>query len=528
MKKRWSLIPLGGVAYLTLLALLLRAERGAPGATITSLGDALWFSLVTLTTAGYGDCYPVTPWGKTVGAVFLLLSTGLIAFCVAVVLSALSGRLLPWLRLALSGKRRWYLFPGGNRESAALAAALLREEPDAGAVFWREDAAPVPEWTGLLEGLDWYWGDCPWRDFIRRRKNCTLLVLGPEEQKNYTLAMEAAGFSVPVFCQSSLSPETLPENLTLFHPWECCARLYWQREPLGAEEREILVIGGGNYAAALVEQGLLTNISISGERVTWHLFGDWGEFRRDHPYLGAAVNIDGSLPGEDTLVFHSEPWNALPHLLEGAERILLWSDEDGENLERYRRLTRWFPVKGRVRLRLSAPLPGLETAAFGASEEILTPELVLRRGLDRTAMEMHERYRRGTGNTAPRWEELSPFLRRSNRAAADHLLVKLRLLLGEEFSGELTAEACARAFRRWQETREERGDLYRELEHRRWMRFYALHNWRLGERDDVLRRHPAMRPFRELSRGEQAKDDYAWELLGDLGQQEKRGEDAYG
>lgn len=58
------------------------------------------------------------------------------------------------------------------------------------------------------------------------------------------------------------------------------------------------------------------------------------------------------------------------------------------------------------------------------------------------------------------------------------------------------------------------------------MRFYALHNWRLGERDDVLRRHPAMRPFRELSRGEQAKDDYAWELLGDLGQQEKRGEDA--
>lgn len=514
MKKRWALAVLGGSVYLTLLILLIRAERGAAGATITSLGEAVWFSLVTLTTAGYGDCFPVTSWGKLIGVVFLLLSTGLIAFCVAAVLSAMTGRLLPRLRLFLSGKKRWYLFPGGSREAAVLAAQILREEPAAGAVFWREDAAaPEPEWTGLLAGLDWYWGDCSWDVFLRRRKNCTLLILGADERANYALAMEAAARLVPVYCQSSLFPENQPANLTFFHCWDCCARLYWHREPLRAEEREILVIGEGRYAAALLEQGILENISRPGETVTWHLFGDWEEFRRDHPCLDTAMNIAGSMPGEDTVVFHREPWNADPALPERAERILVCGDDDRENLELFRRLTRWFPLRGRVHLRMAGPLPGLGTTVFGADEEIFTPELVLRRGLDRVAVEMHEIYRRSAGGNVPRWEELPPFLRRSNRAAADHLPSKLRLLLGEDASWEVTAENCARAFCRWQETREEQGDLYREMEHRRWMRFYAFHNWRYGERDDALRRHPALLPFRELPPGEQVKDDYAWAAL---------------
>lgn len=516
MKKHWIFAGLGGAAYLTLLVLLIRVEREASGATITSLGNAIWFSLVTMTTAGYGDCFPVTFWGRIIGTVFLFLSTGLIAFCVAALFSVMTGRLLPRIRLALSGKKRWYVFPKGNRESAVLAAALLREEPDAGAVFWQGDSDGEPEWTELLAGLDWYWGDRPWRDFLRRRKNSTLLILGPEDRKNYSMAMEAVAYPVCVCCQSTLSPEHVPANLILFCHWECCARLYWKREPLETTEREILVIGAGKYASALVEQGLLSNLSLPGEAITWHLFGEWEEFRQDHPYLDAAVNINGSIPGEDTLIFHAESWNTVPDLLERAQRILFWRDDDEENLESFRRLSRWFPVRGRVHLRLMNPLSELGAAAFGADEEVFAPELVLRRGMDRVAMEMHRHYCRSSGEAAPRWEELPPFLQRSNRAAADHLPAKLRLLLRAEFSGEITAETCARAFRRWQETREERGELYRELEHRRWMRFYALHNWRYGERNDTLRRHPAMLPFQELPLKEQAKDDYAWELLGDL------------
>lgn len=52
---------------------VLDAEQDAPGALITTYGDALWWAMTTVTTVGYGDLYPVTVAGRVL-AVFLMLS----------------------------------------------------------------------------------------------------------------------------------------------------------------------------------------------------------------------------------------------------------------------------------------------------------------------------------------------------------------------------------------------------------------------------------------------------------------------
>ena len=65
-------------AFITLLAALivltltsvmvLQFESRSSDANITSGADALWWAIVTITTVGYGDRFPVTALGRLTGS----------------------------------------------------------------------------------------------------------------------------------------------------------------------------------------------------------------------------------------------------------------------------------------------------------------------------------------------------------------------------------------------------------------------------------------------------------------------------
>jgi voltage-gated potassium channel len=48
-------------------------ERTAPAANISTIPDALWWGLTTITTVGYGDRFPTTPGGRAIGAILMVL-----------------------------------------------------------------------------------------------------------------------------------------------------------------------------------------------------------------------------------------------------------------------------------------------------------------------------------------------------------------------------------------------------------------------------------------------------------------------
>jgi voltage-gated potassium channel len=67
----------GLVIYFILIALLVEFENDSNQASITNFSNAIWFSIVTLTTVGYGDIYPITIYGRIIGYIFLFISLGI-------------------------------------------------------------------------------------------------------------------------------------------------------------------------------------------------------------------------------------------------------------------------------------------------------------------------------------------------------------------------------------------------------------------------------------------------------------------
>ena len=69
--------------------LVLQFESKSPDANITTGGDALWWAIVTITTVGYGDTFPVTELGRATGVAVMVAGVGIIGALASILASIL-------------------------------------------------------------------------------------------------------------------------------------------------------------------------------------------------------------------------------------------------------------------------------------------------------------------------------------------------------------------------------------------------------------------------------------------------------
>jgi voltage-gated potassium channel len=69
--------------------LVLQFEAQSPEANITTGGDALWWAVVTITTVGYGDKYPVTAAGRVTALFVMFTGIGIIGALASILATVL-------------------------------------------------------------------------------------------------------------------------------------------------------------------------------------------------------------------------------------------------------------------------------------------------------------------------------------------------------------------------------------------------------------------------------------------------------
>ncbi len=129
---------------LTILFLLVFASSGmyfleheAQPKSFSSIPASMWWGVITLTTVGYGDVYPITGWGKLLGALIAILGIGMFALPAGILASGFGEE------VRLRKQRR--------KERLEAARKLLAE---GGVVLDYEEVKHIVEEVGQLDALE--------------------------------------------------------------------------------------------------------------------------------------------------------------------------------------------------------------------------------------------------------------------------------------------------------------------------------------------------------------------------------------
>ena len=88
-----AVIYLMSIAIVASSSLMYYAEADAQPEKMSSIPHAIYWSVITLTTVGYGDVYPVTPIGKVISIITAFMGVSTVAIFTGIVATSFANQL---------------------------------------------------------------------------------------------------------------------------------------------------------------------------------------------------------------------------------------------------------------------------------------------------------------------------------------------------------------------------------------------------------------------------------------------------
>ena len=164
---------------------------------ISSIFDAIYWSLITISTVGYGDITPTTPEGKVLTMVLIVFGIGFISFATSIIASAFSERLemLKANRVVREAKfmENAYLICGFSNEAEILCDKFSKENQDFIVVDIDEERIAKAVTRGYIALK----GDVTEREFLKKfdfENISKVFVLTNDDIANAFIVLSMRGF----------------------------------------------------------------------------------------------------------------------------------------------------------------------------------------------------------------------------------------------------------------------------------------------------------------------------------------------
>jgi len=360
------------------------------------------------------------------------------------------------------------------------------------------------------------------REFINSAKNTIInrpslkkaskYVLLSDDEDNMSFYENNKDFfkNKTVYIKNSVFSNTIIGDHHFFSLEQIAARKYWRENSLiecafdekGQPKKEltISVIGNTPLSEHILFEAVITNIFDAQQKVSYHLFGDWGTFIKTHINSGKLGfvyhetdyldNLDVVSSSDVVLFFNDDrELNSLLQVLPQGNIVVFTAS--GINEELFEDLA--YGRNNRIQLKVFNYLEGICN-----EDEIINERSLI------DAKKLNYNYYLNVGGDRnssinDEWAKLSSFHKLSNLACVDYYNFTVTRLL-EKLTRKKYSDISDKEFERQLEN-------LSELEHIRWCNFHYFCNWVYSPQTDKKAKiHNCLVSYDKLSREEQLKD----------------------